>query len=92
LNLTDITKDSTTSIIDVRSQMEFSEGNAKNSINIPLNEIPNKLKELKLMQPLVLCCAAGVRSEQAVRYLQINGLKEVFNGGSWINVQKMLDC
>lgn len=92
MNLTDITKDSTTSIIDVRSQMEFSKGNAKNSINIPLNEIPKKLKELKLMQPLVLCCAAGVRSEQAVRYLQINGLKEVFNGGSWINVQKMLDC
>ena len=92
MNLTDITKDSITSIIDVRSQMEFSKGNAKNSINIPLNEIPKKLKELKLMQPLVLCCAAGVRSEQAVRYLQINGLKEVFNGGSWINVQKMLDC
>jgi rhodanese-related sulfurtransferase len=43
------------------------------------------------MQPLVMCCAAGVRSEQAVQFLQSKGLKEVYNGGSWQNVQNMLD-
>lgn len=91
MNIAEITKNSATSVIDVRSQMEFSTGNAKNSINIPLNEIPNKLNDLKSMQPLVICCAAGVRSEQAVQFLKTNGFKDVYNGGSWLNVQKMLE-
>lgn len=91
MNLKEITKNSKTSIVDVRSKMEFIFGNAKGSSNIPLNKIEEKLKDLENMQPLVMCCAAGVRSEQAVQFLQSKGLKEVYNGGSWQNVQSMLD-
>ena len=43
------------------------------------------------MQPLVLCCAAGVRSGQAMDFLKINGLDKVFNGGSWQDVEKILN-
>ena len=91
MNLKEITKNSKTSIVDVRSKMEFIFGNAKGSLNIPLNKIEEKLKDLERMQPLVMCCAAGVRSEQAVQFLKSKGLKEVYNGGSWQNVQSMLD-
>jgi len=91
INLKDILKNSDTTIIDVRTEQEFMIGNSNHSINIVLDQIPNNVNEIAKMQPVVLCCAAGVRSEQAVNFLKENGLIQVYNGGSWNNVQTMLD-
>ena len=91
INLKDILKNSDTTIIDVRTEYEFMLENSNHSINIVLDQITNKVNEIAKMQPVVLCCAAGVRSEQAVNFLKENGLTQVYNGGSWINVQTMLD-
>ena len=53
-------------IIDVRSPEEFKNGNVAGSINIPLNEIQQRIEEIKkLPYPLILCCASGNRSGQA---------------------------
>jgi len=71
-------------IIDVREGYEFENGHVEGSINIPLGEIPEKIKELKEMKkPLVLCCASGNRSGAATNFLQTNGVEDVHNGGSW---------
>ena len=91
INLKDILKNSDTTIIDVRTEYEFMLGNSNHSINIVLDQIPDNVNEIAKMQPVVLCCTAGVRSEQAVNFLKENGLTQVYNGGSWINVQTMLD-
>tara|TARA_Y100000385_G_scaffold227826_1_gene238880 strand:+ start:43 stop:321 length:279 start_codon:yes stop_codon:yes gene_type:complete len=80
-----------TTIVDVRTPQEFSENRVESSINIPLNVIPEKIRELKEMQPIVMCCAAGIRSGQAVEFLKSNGFVEVFNGGSWNDVLNMLE-
>lgn len=80
-----------TTIVDVRTPQEFSENRVESSINIPLNVIPEKIKELKEMQPIVMCCAAGIRSGQAVEFLKSNGFVEVYNGGSWNDVLNMLE-
>ena len=73
-------------IVDVRTYGEFSGGNVAGSINIPLNEIPARIEELKAMKaPLVLCCASGMRSGQAHQYLSQNNI-ECYNGGSWLDV------
>ena len=73
-------------IVDVRTYGEFSGGNVAGSINIPLNEIPARIEELKAMKaPLVLCCASGMRSGQAQNYLSQNDI-ECYNGGSWLDV------
>ena len=73
-------------IVDVRTYPEFSGGNVVDSINIPLNEIPARLEELKsLKTPIILCCASGMRSEQAQNYLSQNNI-ECYNGGSWLDV------
>jgi rhodanese-related sulfurtransferase len=70
-------------IIDVRSPQEFKMGHVPGSKNIPLQTISSKVKDLKkLNKPLILCCASGNRSGQAVSILQSKGL-EVINGGSW---------
>lgn len=74
------------SIVDVRTPGEFSSGNVAGSINIPLQEIQQRIEELKkLKQPLVLCCASGNRSGQAQTYLTQQGI-ECYNGGSWLDV------
>lgn len=86
MNIEKIIKEKKGTIVDVRSRGEFMGGNVPGSINIPLQEIPNRIDELKKMNgPLVLCCASGNRSGQAHGYLAQNGI-ECYNGGSWLDV------
>jgi phage shock protein E len=74
-------------VVDVRTVGEFMGGNAPGSVNIPLNEVVDRELELKEMkQPIVLCCASGNRSGQAVSYLSSNGFEKVYNGGGWMSV------
>lgn len=73
-------------IVDVRTIEEFRAGNVVNSINIPLQEIANRIEEIKLLQqPLVLCCASGARSGMVAQFLTQNGI-ECCNAGSWLDV------
>lgn len=73
-------------IVDVRTPGEFMGGNVSGSINIPLQELPQRLDEIKqLAQPLVLCCASGGRSGMATQMLSQQGL-DCCNGGSWLDV------
>jgi rhodanese-related sulfurtransferase len=73
-------------IVDVRTFEEFQGASVLGSINIPLNEIPQRIEELKtLKKPLILCCASGNRSGQAEHYLSRNGI-ECCNAGSWLDV------
>lgn len=73
-------------VIDVRTPAEFMGGHVNGSLNIPLQELPQRLEEIKSLDtPLLLCCASGNRSGQAVQYLQSLGI-DCENGGSWLNV------
>lgn len=86
LNLVEVLNSGAT-VIDVRSEKEFSYGSLPNSINIPLQQITNEVEMLKLKQPLVLCCASGMRSSMAVTALKKAGIAEVYNGGAWKNLK-----
>ena len=78
-------------IIDVRTPAEFMGGNVAGSINIPLNELTDRLEEIKQMkQPIVLCCASGNRSGKATAYLRSTGV-DCENGGSWFDVNYMIN-
>ncbi len=86
MNLEQIIKENQGTIVDVRSPGEFMGGNVVGSINIPLQEIQQRLDEIKLLKtPLVLCCASGNRSGIAKQFLSQYGL-ECYNGGSWLEV------
>ena len=78
-------------IIDVRTPAEFIGGSVAGSMNIPLSEIYYRAEEIKQMQqPLLLCCASGVRSSQATEYLQSIGI-DCENGGSWLDVNFVMN-
>ncbi len=75
-------------IIDVRSEGEFAGGHVSGSVNIPLQTVPDEVEVIKAMpRPIVLCCASGNRSGQALMYLQTQGLDGLYNGGGWGQVQ-----
>jgi phage shock protein E len=90
MNIQELINDTATTIVDVRTEIEFEEGNVAGSINIPLHNIIEKVEELKAMQPLVLCCLSGGRSGQATAFLQAQGCDDVHNGGGWefVDAQK----
>ncbi len=90
MNIQELINDTATTIVDVRTEGEFAEGNVNGSINIPLNEVVDRVEELKAMQPLVLCCLSGGRSGQATAFLQAQGCDDVHNGGGWqmVDAQK----
>lgn len=86
MKLEKIIKEKRGTIVDVRSHSEFMGGNVAGFINIPLNEIPQRIEELRnLKAPLVLCCASGNRSGRAQLFLTEHGI-ECYNGGSWLDV------
>ncbi len=75
-------------IVDVRTPAEFHSEHVEGSINIPLQEIQQRLDEIKMLpQPIILCCASGNRSSRATAFLQNHGI-ECENGGSWLDVDE----
>lgn len=86
MKIPQLIKENKASIVDVRTRSEFSGGHVAGSVNIPLNELPGRIDELKDMnKPLVLCCASGMRSSQAESFLSRQGI-ECHNAGSWLEV------
>ena len=69
-------------ILDVRTPEEFSGGHYPDAINIPLDELTQRINEIKEMkQPIVAYCRSGNRSGMAVSILKQNSITEVYNGG-----------
>ena len=86
MTITSIIKEKQGNIVDVRTPAEFQGGHVAGSVNIPLQELVQRLDEVKeFKQPLVLCCASGVRSGHAQGFLAQQGINCV-NAGSWLDV------
>tara|TARA_B100000965_G_scaffold373917_1_gene364779 strand:- start:235 stop:513 length:279 start_codon:yes stop_codon:yes gene_type:complete len=79
------------SLVDVRTPLEFQGGSVVGAINIPMNEVVARLEELKKMEPLVVFCRSGNRSEQVMNYLRNEGVLEVWNGGGWVELNAELN-
>jgi len=82
-------KSGNATIIDVRSPADFMSGHAKGSINIPFNELPDKIKEIKEMKNVLLCCTSGNKSGQAAVFLKQQGVV-CENAGSWMLINELL--
>ncbi|MBL85912.1 MAG: sulfurtransferase [Winogradskyella sp.] len=77
-------------ILDVRSEREWDAGHITNAVHIPLDQLNNRVDEVKkLNKPVVTCCASGVRSAKAARFLNLNNI-EATNGGGWVSLSNKL--
>ena len=72
-------------LLDVRTRGEYAGGHAKNSKNIPLDELANSLHKLDKEKNYVVVCASGMRSASAVSMMKRSGFTNCHNGGSWLN-------
>ncbi len=72
--------DKTTSLlIDVRTPQEFSLGTIEGAINIPLDELRNRIQEIPKDKEIILFCQVGQRGYVAYRILIQNGYTNVKN-------------
>lgn len=66
-------------ILDVRTPREYEAGSIEGAVNIPLDELRERLDELPRDQDIYLYCQIGLRGYMATRILKQNGFKKVFN-------------
>jgi phage shock protein E len=78
-------------LVDVRTPAEFSVGSAKGAVNIPLDKMGSHLEKLKGKKSILVFCKSGMRSAQAKSILEQNGFHNVINGGTWTNVQSVIN-
>ncbi|WP_242346330.1 rhodanese-like domain-containing protein [Anaeromyxobacter terrae] len=68
-------------IVDVRTPGEFAGGAYPGAVNIPLQALRGRLREIPRDRPVVLYCASGMRSASAARILEQAGYAQVVNAG-----------
>jgi len=79
-------------VIDVRTPHEYDNGKIPGSINIPVDRISASIERIKSMnKPVIVCCESGIRSNTAKNILKSAGVGEVYNGGSWESVLKLIN-
>ncbi|NLA15313.1 MAG: FAD-dependent oxidoreductase [Bacteroidales bacterium] len=66
-------------LLDVRIEEEYMIGTLKGAVNIPLDELRDRLDEVPKDKPIYVFCAVGVRGYFAANILTQNGYKEVYN-------------
>lgn len=66
---------SKTQLIDVRTDLEYGNGNIEGAINIPVDDLRNRLNELDKNKEILVHCQVGLRGYIAARILMAEGFK-----------------
>ncbi len=69
-------------IIDVREPWEIAVANISNTLNIPMNIIPDRLDELlelAKLKPLLILCHHGRRSLNVAHFLDTHNIGNIYN-------------
>lgn len=75
-------RDGSVTLLDTRTPMEYSMGHVKGFINIPVDELRERIDELDKSKPVYVICQSGLRSYIASRILMGNGFDAYnFAGG-----------
>lgn len=77
-----ILRDGSVTLIDTRTSGEYSEGHADGFINVPLDELRERMIAIPKDRPVYIMCQSGLRSYLACRILSQNGYNCFhFSGG-----------
>ena len=69
-------------VVDVRSPQEFEGEHFPGAINIPLEQVQQKVNNFKEMpKPIIAYCRSGNKSGMAVSMLKQAGITDAVNGG-----------
>ena len=76
-------------ILDVRTEMEFSKGSIADAVNIPVDDLRERILELEPKKPVYVFCQVGLRGYIASRILIQNGFDNVYNLSGGYRLYKM---
>lgn len=68
-------------LIDVRTPEEFASGFIAGAVNIPVEELSQRLSEVPQDEAVVVYCHSGNRSHQAAQILEGAGYSQVYDLG-----------
>ena len=78
-------------VIDIRTAAEFDRGKVRDSINIPVDRININLRRIVQMSgPIIICSDSDSENERVIDVLKANGVKEIYNGGNWTKLWRMM--
>ncbi len=79
-------------LIDVRSTNEYMAHHLPGALHIPLAQIAEEIVHRIPLRaaPIILYCASGARSEQALGVLQHLGYTDAHNGGGAVQLAQAL--
>jgi hydroxyacylglutathione hydrolase len=66
-------------IVDVRSPREWGAGHVDGAINVPVGELPGRMRELEGEGPIATICEGGYRSSLAASLLAHEGFQRLVN-------------
>lgn len=66
-------------LLDVRTKNEYSAGKILNAINIPVDELRNRISEIPKDKKIYIYCLGGLRGYIAQRILSQNGFSDTLN-------------
>ncbi len=62
-------RDGSVTLLDTRTSLEYSRGHVEGFVNIPVDELRERIKELDKSKPVYVICQSGLRSYIASRIL-----------------------
>ncbi|MEI7668085.1 MAG: FAD-dependent oxidoreductase [Erysipelotrichaceae bacterium] len=67
--------------LDVRTPLEFEVSHINNAVNIEVDELRDRIKEIKLSKdtPIYVTCQVGLRAYIAIKILKGNGFTNLYN-------------
>lgn len=79
-------------ILDVREPHEFKAGHIPGSMNLPLNQIREKLHKIPGDLPVLVTCAVGLRAYNGLCILRQNGYDARLLSGGYKTFANLRDC
>ena len=79
-------------ILDVRTQTEAAMGTIEGAMNIPVDELQGRLKELPTDKEIITHCRTGLRAEMAYSILRNGGYKARFLNDKVAVIENNLYC
>ncbi len=80
-------------LVDVRTPEEYAIGSIYGAVNIPVDDLRDRLGELSRDRKVYIFCQVGLRGYLATRILKLNGFEQVYNlsGGYKLYNTVMMD-
>ena len=81
-DVANLPKDGSVTLLDTRTAAEYSQGHIEGFLNIPVDELRERINEIAQDKPIYVICQSGLRSYIACRILSENGFECYnFSGG-----------